>query len=245
MSEEVILYDIPTKGSKPHCWSLNPWKVRAALNYKKIPYKTAWIEYPDIAPTLKDVGLEPNDTPNATPYTCPAVKLPDGTFMMDSRPICTALENLHPEPSLHMSDTETMDRARDALAPIWVALRPLILPRVPEMLLPERSAEYFHRTREQVFGMSLAEVAKSEAAVKAWENVGPGLEGMKAFLTESKEGPFVMGKTVSFADFAIAGAWAMMKCVDKEGDLFGRVMNHDPVLKEHWEAVQPWFERDD
>ena len=54
MADEVILYDIP---SKPRChgWSLNPWKTRMALNYKKVPYKTEWIEFPDLAPKFKEL----------------------------------------------------------------------------------------------------------------------------------------------------------------------------------------------
>jgi hypothetical protein len=30
--EKFILYDIPSKGPSPHCWSLNPWKGRYSLN---------------------------------------------------------------------------------------------------------------------------------------------------------------------------------------------------------------------
>lgn len=52
MAAEMVLYDIP---SKPRChgWSVNPWKTRMALNYKRIPYKTEWTELPDLAPKLK------------------------------------------------------------------------------------------------------------------------------------------------------------------------------------------------
>jgi len=33
--------------------------------------------------------------------------------------------------------------------------------------------------------------------------------------------------------------------LDKEGDLFGRVMGADGTFGKHWEACQPWLERDD
>ena len=84
MSDKTtIFYDLPSKGHCA-CWSYNPWKskwrgpvnftplsaspadsatlfdgalARLALNYKNIDYKTEWLEYPDIAPTLKDLSV--------------------------------------------------------------------------------------------------------------------------------------------------------------------------------------------
>ena len=74
MANEIVLYDLPSKG-EPHCFSFNAWKgrlfaehcivcydnadklsidqARSVLNYKKIPYTTEWVEYPDLEPTLK------------------------------------------------------------------------------------------------------------------------------------------------------------------------------------------------
>lgn len=34
--------------------------ARIVLNYKAIPYTTSWTEYPDIAPTLSPLGVQPN-----------------------------------------------------------------------------------------------------------------------------------------------------------------------------------------
>ena len=53
MNEEFVLFDIPGKDGL--AWSPNVWKVRAVLNYKKLPYKTEWIEFPDIEPKLKEL----------------------------------------------------------------------------------------------------------------------------------------------------------------------------------------------
>ena len=33
--------------------------VRYALNYKKLPYKTVWIEFHEIGPVAKKVGAKP------------------------------------------------------------------------------------------------------------------------------------------------------------------------------------------
>lgn len=48
---EIILYDLAC--TKNVCFSPAVWRVRLMLNYKKIPYTTVFLEFPDIAPTLK------------------------------------------------------------------------------------------------------------------------------------------------------------------------------------------------
>ncbi|THU78683.1 hypothetical protein K435DRAFT_786154 [Dendrothele bispora CBS 962.96] len=50
----LVFFDIP---SKIGAWSPNTWKTRYSLNYKGIPYKTVWVESPDIAKTLKDLVI--------------------------------------------------------------------------------------------------------------------------------------------------------------------------------------------
>ncbi|KAF9479952.1 hypothetical protein BDN70DRAFT_993116 [Pholiota conissans] len=50
----IILWDIPSTIGP---WSSNTWKVRYCLNFKGIPYKTEWIEYPDIAPHCQRLGI--------------------------------------------------------------------------------------------------------------------------------------------------------------------------------------------
>lgn len=48
---EVILYDLAC--TKNECFSLAVWRIRLMLNYKLIPYRTTFLEFPDIEPTLK------------------------------------------------------------------------------------------------------------------------------------------------------------------------------------------------
>ena len=48
---EIILYDLACQ--KGECFSPTVWRVRMMLNYKKVPYKTVFLEFPDIAPTLE------------------------------------------------------------------------------------------------------------------------------------------------------------------------------------------------
>lgn len=51
----IILYDLAC--TKNVCFSPVVWKVRLMLNYKKVPYKTVFLEFPDIEPTLKELQV--------------------------------------------------------------------------------------------------------------------------------------------------------------------------------------------
>ena len=48
---EIVLYDLAC--TKNLCFSPVVWRIRLILNYKQIPYKTVFLEFPDIEPTLK------------------------------------------------------------------------------------------------------------------------------------------------------------------------------------------------
>ena len=48
---EIILYDLAC--TKNVCFSPTVWRIRLMLNYKQIPYKTVFLEFPDIEPELK------------------------------------------------------------------------------------------------------------------------------------------------------------------------------------------------
>ncbi|KAG7433608.1 Glutathione S-transferase-like protein ustS [Fusarium oxysporum f. sp. raphani] len=68
MQPEIILYDLAC--IKNICFSPVVWKIRLMLNYKGIPYKTIFLEFPDIEPTLKELGLDSHDSSSGSPsYT--------------------------------------------------------------------------------------------------------------------------------------------------------------------------------
>lgn len=48
---EIVLYDLAC--TKNTCFSPVVWRSRLMLNYKRIPYRTIFLEFPDIEPTLK------------------------------------------------------------------------------------------------------------------------------------------------------------------------------------------------
>ncbi|GAB7358875.1 hypothetical protein MBLNU230_g4098t1 [Neophaeotheca triangularis] len=246
MSNEVTFYDLPSSiNGKTTCWSLNPWKTRLALNYKQIPYHTDWTEYPDLEPRFKALGI-PANSPTINPnfsYSSPAIRTPSGKFVMDSRLIADELEKLQPLPSLHL-DSPAVDRAQEAVAEVLKSLGPVLMPRVPG-ILPERSAEYFHRTREQRFGMPLAEFERTQGGEGAWDGAGAGFEMLGRLLRERPEGPYALGKEVCYADFVVMGLWVFLRVLG-ERDLWERVEGMEGgVFESHFEACRGWAERDD
>ncbi|KAK5674606.1 hypothetical protein LTS10_012607 [Elasticomyces elasticus] len=247
MSEELVLYDLPSQQGR--CWNMNVWKVssaRLSLNYKGLPYRTEWTEYPDLNNKLSSLGCPPNPPgTNYVDYSSPAARFPDGTFVMDSLRIAHALEKLQPEPSLHL-DNGYVDRVFKTIMATHGALAPNAVVRLPIKVLRPASQEYFRTTRGKRFGMSLEELAKSDKAGEtAWKAAELHLNELKAILAEHSDGPYVMGKTVSFADFIIAGYWRMLQILDEGGDLYDRMMKVDASFPTHHEACKQWLEKDD
>ena len=229
-----------------HAGILTDYIARLTLNYKGLPYRTEWVEYPDLKPKFTSFGIPPNDketNPNAT-FSSPAVRLSDGTYIMDSLKIARALEKLQPEPSLHLDNGYT-DRVQEVVLDINKALSPIGIPRVSAHILNEVSATYFSETRAKRFGMPLEQLAKSDKAGEtAWENAQPHIDALREILKEHPEGPYVMGKTVSFADLIIAGFFRFAEILDQDGDYFGRAMKIDESFGRHYEACKQWLERD-
>ena len=218
--------------------------ARMVLNFKNMPYRTEWVEYPDISPKFKSLGIPPNPKElNAFEYSIPAMRVSGGECIMDSLAIAKALEAMQPQPPLHL-DNGYIDRTQGAVGKTLMALAPMAMPRVPVKVLREKSQPYFNETREKRFGMPLSELAKSEKAQNAWQSADPGVQDMKTLLHEHEEGPYLMGDTVSFADFILAGMWRFIEILDEGGDLFGKMMKADEAFPKHYEACKKWMERD-
>ncbi|KAK5141931.1 hypothetical protein LTR04_002392, partial [Oleoguttula sp. CCFEE 6159] len=221
----------------------NPFvrKARMALNYKKLDYKTEWLEYPDVAPTLKSLGVPPNDPGSKFAYSIPVIRLDEKTFVMDSREIADALEKHHPSPSLRL-DSPILPKVEAIIGRAMMPLAGVVMPRIPKQLLSEPSEEYFERTRAARFGMSLAQFEKEKGGDGAWEAAKPAIEEM-AELLKKEGGPYFMGKTVSYADFVVV---SLLQFLKRTGDdLYERMVAYDPAYSKLYEACAEWLARAD
>ncbi|EEY22989.1 conserved hypothetical protein [Verticillium alfalfae VaMs.102] len=240
MSDKVILYDLPSKDNGNGCWSLNPWKTRLALNYKQIPYTTTWIQYPDIEPTFKGLGLAPQPE-EIKPYTVPAVVFPDGKAVMNSRLIIDELEKRYPERPLRVDDPAT-EKVQALVRETMGPLTGVLIPNVATKCLTDASRPYFEDTRREMFGMTLEEVRRTQGGDESWENARPVFAKAAALLRET-EGPFFLGETVSYADLIYAGALQFMRRTAGESH-FQTALGYESEVQSFYEACARWLERD-
>lgn len=164
---------------------------------------------------------------------------------MDSVKVAEALEELQPLPSLHLTSPR-IKRAQEAVELTLNSLGNIAKPRVPEMVLNDASIDYFERTRSKRYGMTLAELARSDLAGEAaWKGAAEGLAQLRDLLTEDHAGSYVEGPAPGFSDFVLAGLWRFLQILDRDGDLFGRLMRYDESFPKHFAACEKWLARDD
>ncbi|PPQ72101.1 hypothetical protein CVT26_006879 [Gymnopilus dilepis] len=211
---KLIFYDIPSRLARK-AWSPNTWKTRYCLNYKGIPYQTEWVEYPDIEPLYKEIGLQPTSVkPDGTPRcTLPAIHDPStGVKMGNSFDIAEYLDQKYPNSPRIFPHNSAGIQAPFAGAfaahvkPIWNFLVP------PECeILNPRSAEWFRQSREKEFGVARLEdiTPTGDRRVKEWKKVERGFAKIDAWYAKNGgSGPFIWA-TPCWADFVVGGylAW--------------------------------------
>ncbi|KAL7924246.1 hypothetical protein ACQKWADRAFT_287730 [Trichoderma austrokoningii] len=238
---EIVLYDLAC--TKNVCFSPVVWRIRMMLNYKQIPYKTVFLEMPDIEPTLKELGLPPHDLAagNKHKYTVPAIHhVPTNKYVMDSPAVAKFIESTYPDPPVQL-DSELG-------AQIMLKLRAEVGPTAQNSLMPRealifspRAEEYFRRTREARIGRPLEELLEGED--EAWEALEGKSQAIGALMrTNRADGPFVLGARPSVIDFFIAGSIQTAKVID-EG-VFQRIAKL-PGYLEIYEACQPFMQKED
>ncbi|KAF5341607.1 hypothetical protein D9758_014086 [Tetrapyrgos nigripes] len=202
----IILYDFPSKNGS---WNAFVIRIRLALKYKGLPFKTVWIEYPDVESTLKAAGIPPTaQWPDSgkPSYTLPAIVDPStGAALADSLVIAEYLDKAYPDkPLLMPSSTKALQLAFEqaVLSSIGPMFFQFILIKLCDVVNPA-SEEYFRRSRVSLFGKSVEDlVPKGESAKEEWKKLEAGFGKIAGWMKEDK---FVMGDTVSFADFVIGG----------------------------------------
>ncbi|CDO76079.1 hypothetical protein BN946_scf184649.g5 [Trametes cinnabarina] len=117
MVEPILFYDIPTKNPQQKTWSPNTWKTRYTLNIKGLPYKTIWVEYPDIEAVSRTLGLSPTGlkADGSPKYTLPAIYDPNTkTAVVESGAIVRYLDKTYPDtPRLIPYETDALHVAFD------------------------------------------------------------------------------------------------------------------------------------
>ncbi|KAJ7506937.1 hypothetical protein B0H11DRAFT_1973438 [Mycena galericulata] len=231
MSTALVFYDIPS--TLPNkCWSPNLWKTRYALNFKGLPYKTVWIEYPEIEALCKEIGAAPTSkkADGRPHFTLPVIHDPStGAVISDSGKIAEYLDTTYPDkPRLMPLGTTGFHRAFDAGAhPLIASVYPYGLPASQARLNPS-SAEYFRRTREVSWGKTLENLTpKGEEDAVQWKKLKDGFGTLDEWIKANGEtSPYLMGDALCYADMWMAAYINWIKL----------------VLPDRWEDVKSWHD---
>ncbi|KAI0031379.1 hypothetical protein K488DRAFT_79085 [Vararia minispora EC-137] len=214
-SRVILLYDLPGKCAKDEAWSPNVWKVRFILNYKRIPYKTMWIEFPDIANVAKDIGAPPAAIrKNGDPwYAVPFIYDPaTRSYVSTSTGIARHLDTAYPDtPKLFPPGTDALISAYEDLwmNNVFPHISPLMMERVwMQLSLPSQA--YFRKTREAMFRKPLEELCPAAEAPALWKNLEKALDRINNYMA-SGQGPFIGGKSMTYADVMMAGWFVWIK----------------------------------
>jgi len=230
-------------------------RIRYCFGLKELPYKTVWVEYPDIEPTLRDLGAPPaGKIPGGgTYYTLPAISDPNNlnaegkpTIVVDSEVIAAYLDEHYPtEKSLLSADTKEAQHKiiskfmQAVVYPSGSMYLPLFF-----AILNEKSRPYFRSTRESFLKQPLEEVCTegSEEREAVWKAIRNGLSEVAVSLDENKvDGVFVLGREPCFADCVLSSAFHMMALFTPK-DWEERVFNWDGGRwNKHYEACADWL----
>ncbi|KAF8695705.1 Glutathione S-transferase, N-terminal domain, partial [Rhizoctonia solani] len=126
---------------------------------------------------------------------------------MDSFEIAVYLDSKYPGPDYPtviphgMRDMQKL--ASDYIMSVGISFAPVILPfaAIRPGFLDEKGHEYYTRTRKAMFGKDLSEVM--ESSKENWMKAKAKWEALGNSLNLRDEGPFVMGKQMTFVDFAL------------------------------------------
>ncbi|PVH77492.1 hypothetical protein DL98DRAFT_463673 [Cadophora sp. DSE1049] len=240
---EIVLYDLAC--TKNVCFSPVVWRIRMILNYKQIPYKTIFLEFPDIEPTFKGLGIVPSESASAGPikYTVPAIHhIPTNTHIMESLPIAQFLTTTYPSPPLPLTSELGRQIESKARSTIGLSFSASLMPREIHILSP-RSQEYFRRTREAMVKQPLENLLEGDKEGKAWEGANENIRAVgEMLLTNREEGGFVLGKEPSYTDFFVAGALQSARVIHEE--TFARMVGFSG-FGDVYEACLPYMERKD
>lgn len=184
---------------------------RLALHFKGLQFETEWIEYPDIAPRLKEMGVEATEKEeDGSPlYTLPVIKDDStGKIVGDSWKIAKYLDDTYPDkPTLFPFGFRAPIHFFQAYFSN-TAIRPGRHIFVSESFfkLNPASKDFFRRTRETEFGVKMEDFAPlGPKRDEMWAAVREGFSRVAAKYESSEEGSlsYFYGDKVSYADLIV------------------------------------------
>lgn len=170
------------------------------LNYKRIPYKSIFLDFTGIEATLKVLGVAPEEYDSGK-YTVPTIRhVPTNKYMMGSGPIARFLESTYPEPPVPL----TSDLGREIELEARAAGRPAMMPLEIRILSP-RAQEYFRSKCESAIWYHLEDLLNN--VEQNWRTVHGEMRIFRELMrTHKADGLFVLSSRPIYTDFFIAGS---------------------------------------
>ena len=183
---------------------------RFILNYKRLPYRTLWIEFSDVEATLRTIGARPTSyKPDGRPvYTLPAIVDPMRSrhapvVLSNANDIADHLEATYPARPIFPEGS----RALQALFVYYIQdifVKPLLPILVPltHQRLPERSQAHFRHGGASPPPVGLVGPQREQA----WAAVREQFNFLASILDKNTlggDGVVAMGRDVTYADFAL------------------------------------------
>ena len=193
---------------------------RLCLNYKGLPYRTEWLEFPEIAPHCIKHGIPATSTkPDGTPYyTLPAIHDPStGSYISDSFAIAIYLDATYPStPPILPHGTQGLQASfesafRQQVQGVWSTMWRSVLSYLNESSANHLGSRRMGEKTTRDFILS----AEEEKIIreKAKEDLGKVHEWFSSASRSRNPGPFLMGSVVSWADFVVCSHFLCWKTI--------------------------------
>ncbi|KAJ6502832.1 hypothetical protein C8R47DRAFT_1106910 [Mycena vitilis] len=211
----ITLYDLKS-GPSSQSWAPNIWRIRFILNYKRLRYRTVWVEFPDVEANLRAIGAPASATrSDGRPiYTLPVVVDPTRNpkapqILANTNNIAEYLEAAYPTRPVFPAGT----RALQTLFVHYIQevfVKPLLPIMVPlsHQSLPERSQSHFRGYPGAGLGspQSFQMLAPGPQREQAWLAVKEQFDFLSVILDKNVgdgDGIVACGHELSYADFAL------------------------------------------
>ncbi|KAF9444502.1 hypothetical protein P691DRAFT_736383 [Macrolepiota fuliginosa MF-IS2] len=231
----ITLYDVP--GHTPQPWAPNIWRIRFILNYKRLPYKTVWVEFPDVEAKLRSINAPPSAvrSDGRPVFTLPVIEDPTRNPMApevlsNTNHIAEYLESAYPARPVFPEGS----RAMQTLFVHYIQevfakpLLPIMIP-LSHQGLPERSRSHFPPSPYATSGGHGLQMLSGQQREQAWMAVEEQFNFLAMILEKNGHGDgdgiVAQGRELSYADFALCSVLIWIE----------RMAAHDG-----WARVRTW-----
>ncbi|KAF9899372.1 hypothetical protein EC991_008996 [Linnemannia zychae] len=270
-SADLVFYDIAMRPPTTEtCCAPNPWKSRYALNFKKVPYTTTWVQLPDIKKVRSGLGVPAmrSFADGTDFYTLPMLSDPaHNAIIADSFDIAIHLQKTYPNSgSGDLLPPQKLDYTFPGDLTMLVPLSERNDKEFKEYALFNTHVDAAFTSHSMLMGHGLPfdpateAVAKAEtlrrASMKSWDDLlvtGEArekikksfcdtLSGLAELFKRDHSGPFMLGTRASYADFIVGGWLRMMQVTLPAADWEEARAWHDGTFGKLHDALQVYAE---